>query len=212
AAAPPAPPAPEEASSPPPADPSVPTAESEVIIASRELLTELVDPAAFGTRGEQWVLAQLVALGLILAPPAALTGVVDSLAALSLLAGIGFMPGPQAASVGWSLTAPPGPSSRGFSFLALGRNLSPLPEPRATHELVTSGLYNYARHPMYGGVLMSSLGLAVLTHNDTRLVLVAALWWILEQKVALEESALSERYPEYSEYRTKVKKFLPYIY
>lgn len=31
-------------------------------------------------------------------------------------------------------------------------------------------------------------------------------------QVAFEERALSERYPEYKEYKAKVKKFIPYIY
>ncbi len=36
---------------------------------------------------------------------------------------------------------------------------------------------------MYGGLLLGSLGLAVLTRNESRLALVAVLWFVLENKV-----------------------------
>ncbi len=36
---------------------------------------------------------------------------------------------------------------------------------------------------MYGGILLAGFGLAVLTRNETRLAILALLWWILENKV-----------------------------
>jgi protein-S-isoprenylcysteine O-methyltransferase Ste14 len=41
----------------------------------------------------------------------------------------------------------------------------------------------YLRHPMYGGLLMASFGLAIVTRNETRMALAALLWVVLEQKV-----------------------------
>ncbi|KXZ46846.1 hypothetical protein GPECTOR_40g580 [Gonium pectorale] len=164
---------------------------AEDLFASKELVSEILDNAEFGTRGEGWLAGQVLTFVLLLAAPSGITGAIDSLAFLSLLGGVGLMT---------------------VSFLGLGRNLSPLPEPRKKHDLVTDGIYGYARHPMYGGLLLFSAGLAVLTHSETRLALAALLWWILENKVTLEEQALSARYPEYAEYRERVKKFLPYIY
>jgi protein-S-isoprenylcysteine O-methyltransferase Ste14 len=74
-------------------------------------------------------------------------------------------------------------------------------------------MYSYVRHPMYGGLLMASLGLSAITNNECRLALSFLLWFVLEQKVVLEERALGELYPgEYAEYKKRVKKFLPYIY
>ncbi|KXZ46817.1 hypothetical protein GPECTOR_40g551 [Gonium pectorale] len=158
---------------------------------AQELMAELADGKSFGKRGEQWLFAQLAAIGMLLFPPLTLKGLVDFCATLSLTAGLVFV-----------LTA----------FIHLGRNLSPLPEPRKKHELVVSGIYGYVRHPMYGGLLLAAFGLSVLTRNETRLAICALLWWVLECKVAVEEKALSERYPEYAEYKAKVKKFFPFIY
>lgn len=41
----------------------------------------------------------------------------------------------------------------------------------------------YMRHPMYGGLLAASLGLAAVTHDEARLLAAAVLWAVLEQKV-----------------------------
>ncbi|KAJ9531797.1 hypothetical protein QJQ45_021950 [Haematococcus lacustris] len=96
---------------------------------------------------------------------------------------------------------------RVYSLLSLGRNLSPMPVPRARHTLVTSGMYAFVRHPMYAGLLMFCMGLTILTRSETRILLVLLLWWILEQKSVVEEVALLERYPdEYAEYKARVKK------
>jgi protein-S-isoprenylcysteine O-methyltransferase Ste14 len=108
------------------------------------------------------------------------------------------------------LTGPPSPALRPHP---VPQSLSPLPQPRKQHKLVQTGMYSYVRHPMYAGLLMASLGLSAITNNECRLALSLLLWWVLEQKVALEERALLELYPgEYAEYRQRVKKFLPYLY
>lgn len=36
---------------------------------------------------------------------------------------------------------------------------------------------------MYGGLLMASLGLAAVTHDESRLLAAGLLWVVLEQKV-----------------------------
>jgi hypothetical protein len=36
---------------------------------------------------------------------------------------------------------------------------------------------------MYGGLLMASLGLAAVTHDEARLLAAGLLWVVLEQKV-----------------------------
>ena len=60
---------------------------------------------------------------------------------------------------------------------------------------------------------MASLGLAAVTHSETRLALAALLWLILELKSRIEEEALVALYPQqYEEYKTRVKKFVPFIY
>jgi len=158
--------------------------------ASEELINEL--KTEIGTRGEGWFIAQMVVVALLVFSPFKLQGLVDLVGTVCLTTGLVFI---------------------AYSLLSLGRNLSPMPRPRTQHTLVTTGMYAYLRHPMYGGLLLASLGLAALSRSETRLALALLLWWILEQKVVLEEAALLERYPtEYEAYRSRVRKFVPWLY
>lgn len=65
-----------------------------------------------------------------------------------------------------------------------------MPAPRRKHELVTSGMYSYVRHPMYAGLLMVGFGLAAITRNECRLALTVLLWVVLEQKVSNSSTAM----------------------
>ena len=47
-----------------------------------------------------------------------------------------------------------------WSHCSLGRSWSPIVEADAQHELVTSGLYRFARHPMYTSFLLYALAAA----------------------------------------------------
>lgn len=159
---------------------------------AQELISELQDQEAFGKRGEVWAFGELAAVLLLLIPPFTLTGLVDILATLLITAGVVFMV---------------------YGLLSLGRFVSPLPIPRKNHQLVTSGMYKYLRHPQYGGLLMAAFGLAVITRSETRLAIAAVLWFVLHQKVKMEEKSLLERYGQaYTDYMGRVKRFFPYVY
>lgn len=53
----------------------------------------------------------------------------------------------------------------------------------ASSAAVSVYVVEYLRHPMYGGLLMASLGLAAVAHDEARLLAAAVLWLVLEQKV-----------------------------
>lgn len=65
---------------------------------------------------------------------------------------------------------------------------------------------------MYAGLLLAALGLAALSRSETRMALTVLLFWILEQKVAVEEKYLHERYGAvWEQYSSKVKKYVPWL-
>lgn len=171
---------------------SHPLAGAQDMFAAEELVSELTDTSALGKRGELYFAAQALAILLVVFPPFQLSGLFDFLGIFSLTAGLALC------AVGlWTI----------------GRNISPLPAPRSKHALVTTGLYAYIRHPMYGGLILASLGLAATTYSESRLAVAILLWMILEQKVAFEERCLVARYGvQYEEYCKKTKKFIPYLY
>lgn len=99
--------------------------------------------------------------------------------------------------------------------LNLGQNLTPVPRPRdKDHTLVTDGIYQLCRHPMYGGIILGALGLALFTGDEARLGLSAVMFLVLDQKANVEEEYLEDKYPrEYDAYkRSGVKKFIPWLY
>ena len=150
----------------------------------------------FGVRGEGWVLAQLALFVLFLLTPR----VGPAWPAPAVFHGAG---------IALALT---GLAVLGYSAVKLGRSLTPFPKPLPTAQLVTSGTYRFVRHPIYLGVLLAALGLALLSLSPLRLLLTLALVIFFDRKANREEAWLLERYPEYQAYCARVKKLLPWIY
>lgn len=159
--------------------------------AFEELVEEIKDQNEFGKRGEAFFLATVAVGFLICFPPMALQGTINFVGTIAITAGVVFML---------------------YGLVSLGRNLSPFAAPRKKHKLVTTGMYSYVRHPLYSGLLLAAFGLAAITAHETRLVLALLLWCILEQKIVAEERYLLEHYQEYNQYRSDVKKLIPFVY
>jgi protein-S-isoprenylcysteine O-methyltransferase Ste14 len=97
-----------------------------------------------------------------------------------------------------------------YSVVSLGRSFSPLIAPRRNNELVTSGMYQYMRHPLYAGFILLSFGLAAVTYSETRLVLALLLQFVLTYKAKKEEESLLDKHGDaYSEYMKTVERFFP---
>ncbi len=94
----------------------------------------------------------------------------------------------------------------------LGTNLTPLPVPIAGGQLVTSGVYAFARHPIYGGLLLLALGWSAFAGSLGTLAATLGLWALFEVKSRFEERALLARYPEYPRYRAGTRRFVPFVY
>jgi protein-S-isoprenylcysteine O-methyltransferase Ste14 len=94
---------------------------------------------------------------------------------------------------------------------ALGRSLSPFPEPREGAELVEHGAYRLVRHPIYGGALLAVSGWS-LRRAPLGIVpaaLLAALW---TAKARREEELLAARFPAYADYASRTRhRFIPRV-
>jgi len=97
----------------------------------------------------------------------------------------------------------------GLSFLALGRSLTAHPIPAKKGELVTDGLYRFARHPIYTGVLALGLAMTLVGGLLTHAVFFIALVVLLNYKASFEEQLLRARYVGYASYAEKTGRFLP---
>jgi protein-S-isoprenylcysteine O-methyltransferase Ste14 len=94
---------------------------------------------------------------------------------------------------------------------SLGRNRTPLPEPKADGQLVTTGIYAHVRHPLYAAVMAAGFGWALLWRSWPALILAAVQAAFLREKANNEEKRLRARFPDYTTYARRVPRFLPHL-
>ncbi|MGB8700185.1 MAG: isoprenylcysteine carboxylmethyltransferase family protein [Thermosynechococcaceae cyanobacterium] len=100
----------------------------------------------------------------------------------------------------------------GKGLFDLGRSLTPLPYPREDGQLVTQGVYGIVRHPLYAGIVAVTLGWVLFTLSGSHGLAWLAIAVLLDRKAAQEEIWLTAKYPEYSAYRLRTKKLVPWIW
>ena len=90
---------------------------------------------------------------------------------------------------------------------SLGRNITPGTEPLATGELVTSGAYAYARHPIYTGAVLVLTGYTLAWSNGTLALVVGVVaLQYFTAKARAEEKWLVGRFPAYESYMRHVRR------
>jgi protein-S-isoprenylcysteine O-methyltransferase Ste14 len=95
---------------------------------------------------------------------------------------------------------------------ALGRNLTPFPKPVDGSVLVRQGVFSVMRHPIYTGLMMMSVGWALVWQSAPALVIALGTMPFLDAKTRREEQWLRERFPDYGDYQRRVKRFVPGLY
>ena len=100
------------------------------------------------------------------------------------------------------------------SHVDLGTNWSITLEVREQHTLVTRGIYRGIRHPMYLGLLLFSLGEALVLPNYVAgpAYLVAIVLLIGGRLGPEEQLMLDEFGDEYAAYRTRSKRLVPGVW
>ncbi len=86
------------------------------------------------------------------------------------------------------------------SLIALGNNLSPLPEPKQNASLVKNKIYKRLRHPLYFSLIMISIGINLYLFSILHLILLILLSLILIGKAHSEERRLKLIYVDYKVY------------
>jgi len=84
---------------------------------------------------------------------------------------------------------------------------------RGDHELVTTGVYGWTRHPSYVGFFYWATGTQVMLGNKVALIgFVGMLWVFFSRRIRGEEKYLVEFFgDEYRGYRERVGTGLPFI-
>src|SRR5262245_42730770 len=161
-----------------------------------------MNPGKQEDRGNRWIFGPILALSLGLAVlPAYLDGrnllVTDE--AITPYIGLALL------TLGGAL--------RLTAVFVLGRRFTGLVAIQEEHHLQTSGLYRYIRHPSYAGMLLSMAGFVLVFRCWLGLLLVAGIFAVLLARMKSEEALLESEFgEEYTSYRRRTWRLLPWIY
>lgn len=94
----------------------------------------------------------------------------------------------------------------------IGRFFSQRIELREKHQVVSTGIYRYIRHPLYLGSLVMAIGTVCYLVNPAAIALLTLLLIGIFSRIIREEAYLLENLDGYTEYSKKTKRFLPGIF
>jgi len=153
-------------------------------------------------RGNRWVLGAFTVLAILLAYFSAYTDRHD----------IWTIDGEAVRWIGFGLLVA-GSIVRLWPVFVLGRHFSGLVAIQPEHELVTTGIYRYVRNPSYLGLLVSSVGWALVFRSAIGVLIAVLLLIPLVARMRSEERLLAEHFgAEYESYRARTWRLVPGIY
>lgn len=95
----------------------------------------------------------------------------------------------------------------------LGGNWSSGVAFKEQHELIERGPYAYVRHPIYSGVLLMILGIAIFRGTLGTFILLAGIFAGLWFKALQEEKLLTKHFGEvYLRYKERARALIPFIW
>ena len=90
-------------------------------------------------------------------------------------------------------------------------NFNIQPKHKENSTLITTGIYQFIRHPMYTSVIIMMFSIFTSTPTWIEGVLLIVLVIVLVLKAKREESLLLVVHSDYETYMKKTKLFIPYI-
>lgn len=154
-----------------------------------------------GTKGEWYVVVQIILFGLVAFGPASLPGWPAWSGTWRTIAIV----------VGLVLGGIGGLLAFGGVF-SLGSNLTAVPHPKDDAHMVAHGAYRWVRHPIYSGIILGAFGLGFLRGGWLSLLYALILFIFFDIKSRREELWLRERYVDYADYQQRVPKLIPFVY
>ena len=95
----------------------------------------------------------------------------------------------------------------------LAENWSSVVDVKVGHELITTGIYGYVRHPIYTGVLLMGLGAVMAIGTMYMFLFFLAMVGFFWFKARQEEDLLTKHFPrEYPAYKNRTKALIPFVW
>ncbi len=93
-----------------------------------------------------------------------------------------------------------------------GPELSPYPSPVPGTQVITEGVYRWVRHPMYGGIVLFSLGTGLAYAKPWVLVTAVLFLVFFAAKSKHEEQLLVDFFEDYAAYQATVRwRIIPFL-
>lgn len=84
---------------------------------------------------------------------------------------------------------------------------------RDNHRLISHGVYRFVRHPVYLGVILSSVGMPIGLSSLAGFLIMLILIPLFLNRIRMEERMLTSEFGDaYREYMKATKKLIPFIY
>ncbi len=161
-----------------------------------------VSPGVREDRGNRWVIAAFVAIGLLAAWLPAYTDRKE----------FWTIDGDEVRWLGVVLFAVGG-TLRLWPVFVLGQRFSGLVAIQRGHTLVTRGIYGVIRHPSYLGMLINAVGWSLAFRSGAGLLLTAGLVPPLVARMNAEERLLRAHFGgEYEAYCARTSRMIPGVY
>lgn len=120
-----------------------------------------------------------------------------------------FAPNPGREAIGAAITIA-GCLFAIWARITLGSNWSGRATVKAGHELIMSGPYAIARHPIYTGILSGAIGTGLAVAEWRCLLGFALIALTFAAKIGQEEKLMLQTFPKtYPRYRERVKALIP---
>lgn len=153
-------------------------------------------------RGNRWVLIAFGVLGLLAGYVPALTDRIE----------LWTIDGETVRWIGMALFVIGG-ALRLWPVFVLGNRFSGLVAIQPGHTLVTTGIYSVIRNPSYLGLVISSLGWALVFRSAVGVLLAVLLLPPLVARIRAEEALLGEQFgDEYVRYCARTWRMVPGVY
>lgn len=94
------------------------------------------------------------------------------------------------------------------ALLQLNTKLSPFPTPVSNGKLIITGAFRISRHPIYTALIFSGFGYALYSASLFKLLVILLLLTLFYFKSQYEESLLTQKFPEYADYKRKTRRFI----
>ena len=96
---------------------------------------------------------------------------------------------------------------------SLGKQFSVEVTLQEGHELITSGLYQYLRHPRYLGIMVFTIGIALVFRSWLGLMLGVVLTVVLIWRIGKEEQLLHQEFgAAWEDYSRESWRLIPFVY